>query len=83
MFREKRMEGEREGEKHQCVVASQAPPPLRAWPATQARTLTGNRTSDPPVHKPVLNPLSHTSQGEFIVILLFIVLIIFFLDKCL
>ena len=33
------------------------------WPATQAGALTGDRTSDPLVHRPVLSPLSHTSQG--------------------
>ena len=33
------------------------------WPATQACALTGNRTGDPLVHRPVLNPPSHTSQG--------------------
>ena len=31
-------EGEREGEKHQCVVASRAPP-TGTWPATQACAL--------------------------------------------
>ena len=66
MFREKRWEGEREGEKHQCVVASQAPPPLGTWPATQARALTGNQTGDPLVYRPAFNPLSHTSQGEIL-----------------
>ena len=32
------MEGEREGQKHQCVVASHMPPtsPSGTWPATQA-----------------------------------------------
>ena len=40
-------------------------PPLGTRPATQACALTGNRTSDPLVHRPVLNPLSHhTSQGR-------------------
>ena len=29
-----------------------------------ARALTGNLTSDPLVHKPTLNPLSYTSQGQ-------------------
>ena len=48
-FRAKGREGEREGEKH--------------WPATQACALTGNPTRDPSVHRPVLNPLSYTSQG--------------------
>ena len=36
---------------------------LGTWPATQACALTGNRTGDPLVCKPALNPLSHTSQG--------------------
>ena len=36
---------------------------LGTWPATQACVLTGNRTGNPLVHRPVLNPLSHTSQG--------------------
>ena len=31
-------------------------------PATQARALTGNRTSNRLVRRLVLNPLSHTSQ---------------------
>ena len=40
---------EREGEQHQCVVAS----PLRGtWPATQACALTGNRTCNPLVRSP-------------------------------
>ena len=59
---EKVREGEREVEKHQCVVAS-CTPLLGIWPATQACALTGNQTSDPLVCRPVLNPLSHTSQG--------------------
>ena len=37
---------------------------LGTWPATPACALTGNQTSDPLVHRPVLNPLSHTSQGS-------------------
>ena len=42
-FRERVREGEREGRKHQCVVASH-PPPIGdlTWPATQACALTGN-----------------------------------------
>ena len=38
-------------------------PQLRARSATQVCALTGNRTSDLLVRKPVLNALSHTSQG--------------------
>ena len=56
------MEGEREGEKHQCVVASPMPP-TGDWAETQACALTGNRTGDPLVRRSALNPLSHTSQG--------------------
>ena len=41
-------------------------PQLETWPVTQACALTGNRTNDPLVHRPVLNPLSHTSQGWFL-----------------
>ena len=50
-------------EKLQCVVASHAPL-MGTWPASQACALTGNRTSDLLVHRPVLNSLSHTSQGS-------------------
>ena len=39
-------------------------PLLGTWPATQACALTGNQTGDPLVCKPVLNPLSHTTQGK-------------------
>ena len=41
IFRERGREEEREGEKHQCVVASYTPP-TGMWPATQGRVLTGN-----------------------------------------
>ena len=39
-------------------------PLLGTWPTTQACAPTGNRTSAPLVHSPVLSPLSHTSQGR-------------------
>ena len=38
---------------------------LGTWPKTQACALSGNQTGDPLVHRPVLNPLSHTSQGSW------------------
>ena len=50
---------EKERERHISVCH----PLLGTWPATQACALTGNRTSDPLVCRPALNPLSHTSQG--------------------
>ena len=62
IFRQRVRKGERKGEKHQCVVASHAPP-TGDLACTQACALTGNRTSDPLVHKLALNPLSHISQG--------------------
>ena len=40
-FRERRRKGEREGEKHQCVVAPHVSH-LGIWPATQACALTRN-----------------------------------------
>ena len=53
----------REGEKHQCVVASHVSL-LGTWPAMRAHALTGIRTRDPLVHRPALNPLSYSSQGK-------------------
>ena len=61
LFIEKRRE--KEGEKHQCVVASCAPL-LVTWPVTQTCALTGNWASDRLVRRPVPNPLSHTSHGK-------------------
>ena len=56
-------EGEGEGEKHQSVVASHVPP-TGDLAHNQACALTGNRSSNHLVHRPVLNPLSYTSQGQ-------------------
>ena len=41
LFLEKGREGEREGEKHPCVVASHVSPLLGTWPAIQACAPTG------------------------------------------
>ena len=61
IFRERGREGEGGGENiYQLPLTC---PLLGTWPATQASTLTGNRTGDRLVHRLVLNPLSHTSQG--------------------
>ena len=38
-------------------------PLLGTWPITQVFVLTGNRTCDPLLCSPVLNPLSYASQG--------------------
>ena len=41
-------------------------PLLGTWPTTQAYALTGNRTISPVVHRPLLNPVSYTSQCCYI-----------------
>ena len=62
-FLERREGREKEKERNINVWLPLACSLLETWPRTQACALTGNRTGDPLVHKPVLNPLSHTSQG--------------------
>ena len=52
---------EKEEEKHQCVVASHM---LLPGDPSRNPALTGNQTSNPLVHRLVLNPLSHTNQGQ-------------------
>ena len=54
---------EKERERNINVWLPLTCPLLETWPTTQACALTGTRTSDPMVHRPALNPLSHTSQG--------------------
>ena len=50
------------------MVAYHVPPTAGlTWPATQACALTGNQTGDPLVHRQVLSPLSHTSQGSYVI----------------
>ena len=61
-FRVRGMEGEREGEKHQCVFASWAPP-NRDLICKPGMCLTGNQSRNPLVCKPALSTLSHTRQG--------------------
>ena len=43
-------------------------PLLGTWSTTQACALTGNQTDDPLVFRPALNPLSHSSQGLFLLL---------------
>ena len=54
---------EKERERNINVWLPLADPLLGTWLATQACALTGNQTNDPLVRRPVLNPLSHTSQS--------------------
>ena len=63
LFLERGREGEREGEKHQCVVASHVAPT-----GDQARTpgICPNQESNWRLFglQSMLNPLSYTSQGQ-------------------
>ena len=43
---------------------------MGTWPTTHACALTGNQTSDLLVCRLVLNPLSHSSQGDFLLYIL-------------
>ena len=63
LFLERGREGEREGEKHHCVVASHAPP-TGDLACNPGMCPAGNWTGDPLVHRPVLNLLSYTNQGN-------------------
>ena len=40
-------------------------PQQGTWPATRARALTWNQTSELTVRRMIPNPLNHTSQGSF------------------
>ena len=64
LFLERGERREKERERHQCVVTSHMHTLLGTWPATQSWALTGNRTGDPLVGSPALNPLSQSSHGK-------------------
>ena len=66
LFLERGEGREKERERNINVWLPLAHPLLGTWPATQAYTLTGNRTSDPLVHGPALSPLSHTSRDSLV-----------------
>ena len=59
---------EKERERNMDVWLPLARPLLGTWPTSQACALTGNRTGEPLDRGPALNPLSHTSQGRFVLI---------------
>ena len=69
LFLERGEGKEKERERNINVWVPLTCPLLGTWPTTQACALTGNQTSDLLVHKPVLNPLSHTSQGRIVIFL--------------
>ena len=64
IFRERRREGEREGEKHQCVVAShEAPTGDLPHNPVMCSDWELNQQPFGVVRRLTLNPRSHTSQG--------------------
>ena len=61
-------EGKEKGKKRNISVwLPLTQPLLGTWPSTQACALTGNRTSDPLACSLALNPLSHSSQGSWVI----------------
>ena len=70
IYLERREGKEKERERNINVWLPLMRPQLGTWPTTQACALTGNRTSNPSVHRPTLNPLSYTSQD---IILFFLI----------
>ena len=64
MFRQRGREREREGEKNQYVADSHVPPTGDLAPVGMCPDWDGAR--DTLVHRPELNPLSHTSQGALV-----------------
>ena len=63
LFIERRERREIERERNIDVWLPLMCPLLGTWLTTLECALTGNRTSNPLVHRPALNPLSHTSQS--------------------
>ena len=70
VFREKGREGEREREERPRAVASHVPHHQGPGPQPRHVSLTGNRTSDPLVCRLAFDPLSLTSQGHLLTILI-------------
>ena len=60
-----------------CGCPSQALPP-GTWPATQTCVPTRNQSSDPLVCRPALHPLSHTSQGKIVSVLVLLICVFCF-----
>ena len=63
LFLERREGREKERKKNISMRLPLMCPLLGTWSTTQASALTGNRTCDPLVRRPVLNPLSYIRQG--------------------
>ena len=64
IFRREGRDREREGEKHQCVVASHALTPTRNLACDPGTYPDWELNQQPLIHRLSLNPLSHTNQGN-------------------
>ena len=64
LFLERGREAVREGEKHHCVVASSTPP-TGDLACNPGMCPDWELSWSPLIHRPVLNPLSHTSQCDY------------------
>ena len=62
LFLERGREGDKEGEKHPCVVAS-CMPPTQDLARNPGMCPDWESNGDPLIHRPALNLLSHSSQG--------------------
>ena len=65
LFLEREEGRKKERERNTSVWLLFTCPQLGTWSATQACALTWNRTGDTLVCRPMLNPLTYTSQGYF------------------
>ena len=62
-FLERGRKGEREGEEHQCVVASHTSPATGGLDRNPGMYPAWESNCNALVHSPMLSPLRHTSQG--------------------
>ena len=67
ILRETGMEGEKQRGKHQCVVASHTPA-TGDLDHNPVMCPDWESNCDPLAHRPALNPLSYTSQGQFVLL---------------
>ena len=60
-----------DGQERNTHLLPLAHPQPGTWPILQACALTGNRTGDLSVHRPALNPLSHTARASVYFVFVF------------